>query len=61
MIDVSGPAGLERTPLQAFASLAGAVGVALLVPFAILAAGLPIALAGRGLLEVLAWLFAAIG
>ncbi len=60
VIDVSRPAGLERTPLQAFASFAGAVGVALLVPFAILAAGLPIAFAGRGLLELLAWLFPAL-
>jgi hypothetical protein len=56
VIDVSRPARFARTPLQAFASLVGAAGLALLVPLAILLVGLPIALAGRGVLEVLAWL-----
>jgi len=60
VIDVSRPHGSERTLLQAVVSLAGATGIALLVPFAILLVGLPIALAGRGLLEVLAWLVAAL-
>ena len=57
VIDVSRPYGSGRTLLQALISLAGAAGIALLVPFAILLVGLPIALAVRGLLEVFAWLF----
>ena len=60
VIDVSRPRS-ERTLIQALISLAGAAGIALLVPFAILLVGLPIALAGRGLLGILAWLFPAIG
>lgn len=47
----------ERTFLQGLASLGGATGIALLVPFAILLAGLPVVLAIRGLLEAVAWLF----
>jgi len=50
-----------RAPLQALVSVAGAAGIALLVPFAILLVGLPIALTVRGLLEVVRWLFPAIG
>ena len=61
VIDVSRPRRSERTLLQALVSLAGAGSIALLVPFAILVVGLPIALAVRGLLEVFAWLFPAIG
>ena len=61
VIDVSRSHGSERTLLQALVSLAGAAGISLLVPFAILVVGLPIALAVRGLLEVFAWLFPAIG
>jgi hypothetical protein len=61
VIDVSGPYPSGRTPLEMLISLAGAAGVALLVPFAILLAGLPIALAVRGLLEVFPWLFPGIG
>jgi hypothetical protein len=61
VIDASRPHGSERTLLQALVSVAGAGGIALLVPFAILVVGLPIALAVRGLLEVFAWLFRAIG
>jgi hypothetical protein len=57
VIDVSRPLHSERTVLQALISLAGAAGIALLVPFAILLVGLPVALAVRGLLEALAWLF----
>ena len=60
VIDVSPPAGSERTRLDALVSVAGAVGVALLVPVAILVVGLPVVLAGRGLLEVIAWLFPAL-
>ena len=60
VIDVSRPSGSERTLLQALISLAGAAGIALLVPFVILLMGLPIALAVRGLLEVVAWLFPAL-
>jgi hypothetical protein len=61
VIDVSRPNGSERTLVQALVSLAGAAGIALLVPFAILAVGLPIALSVRGLLAVVVWLFPAIG
>ena len=38
-------------------SLAGAAGIALLVPFAILVIGIPVALTVRGLLEGIGWLF----
>ena len=44
------------TPVEAITSLAGAAGIALLVPVAILLAGLPIVLVIRGLLEFLLWL-----
>lgn len=60
VIDVSRSYGAERTLLQALTSFVGAAGIALLVPFVVLLAALPIALAGRGLLEVLAWLFPAL-
>jgi hypothetical protein len=59
VINVSPRLGSEPTLRQALMSLAGASGIALLAPFAILLVGLPIALAGRGLIEVLAWLFPA--
>jgi hypothetical protein len=61
VIDVSRPHGSERTLLQVLVSFAGAAGIALLVPFAILVVGLPIALVVRGLLEGVVWLFPAIG
>jgi hypothetical protein len=61
VIGMSHRYGSERTLLQALISLAAAAGIALLVPFAILLVGLPIALVARGLLEVLVWLSAAIG
>jgi hypothetical protein len=61
VIDVSRPHGSERTLIQVLVSFAGAAGIALLVPFAILVVGLPIALVVRGLLEVCVWLFPAIG
>lgn len=37
-------------------SLAGAVGIVLLVPFVILLVGLPIAVVVRGVAEAIAWL-----
>jgi hypothetical protein len=40
------------------ASLAGAAGIALLVPFVILLVGLPVALVVRGVAETLSWLLA---
>jgi hypothetical protein len=58
VIDLARP---DLTLVQALLSLSGAVGLALLVPFAILLVGLPVALAVRGLLEVVLWLFRAIG
>jgi hypothetical protein len=60
VIDLSRPYGAERTLLQALTSVLGAVGLALLVPLAILLVGLPIVLAVRGLVELVAWLFRAI-
>ena len=51
----------ERTLPQILASLAGATGVVLLVPFAILLVGLPVALAVRGVLEAIQWLLGVIG
>ena len=57
ILDVSRPSSGERTFLQGVVSLAGAAGIALLVPFAILLVGLPVVLAVRGVLEVIGWLF----
>ena len=57
IIGVSGPIGAGRTFFKGVVSLAGAVGIALLVPFAILLVGLPIALSVRGVLELSGWLF----
>jgi len=57
IIDVSGRARAGRAFLQGLVSLAGAAGIALLVPFAILIVGLPIALSIRGVLELFGWLF----
>lgn len=42
--------------LQALASAASGAGIALLAPIAVLLIGIPIALAVRGLLEVVFWL-----
>ena len=50
------PIGREQTFMQALLSLAGAAGITLLVPFAILLVGLPVALSARGLIEAIAWL-----
>jgi hypothetical protein len=60
-VHVSPPHDSERTLLQALASLAGAAGIALLVPFAILLIGMPIALAVRGLVEVFTWFLSVAG
>jgi hypothetical protein len=54
VIDVSRPTRGGRTFLQGLVSLVGAAGIALAFPFVILLVGLPIALAVRGLLEVVA-------
>ena len=59
VIDVSLPR-TRRTFLQGLVSLAGAAGIALLVPFAILLIGLPIALVVRGIAEAIGWLLARI-
>ena len=55
--DVSRPTSEGRTFLQGLVSFTGAAGIALVVPFVILLIGLPIALAVRGLLEVVGWVF----
>ena len=55
VVDVSRPTSQGRTFLQGLVSLTGAAGIALAVPFMILLIGLPIALAVRGLLEVVGW------
>jgi hypothetical protein len=47
-----------RTFLQGLASLAGAAGIALLVPFVILLIGLPVALAVGAVAEAIGWLLA---
>ena len=57
VIDVSRPSLGEQTFVDALVSLAGAAGIALLVPFAILVIGTPVALTVRGLLEAIGWLF----
>jgi len=56
IIDVSRPSA-DGTFLQGLVSLAGAGGIALLAPFAILMVGVPIALSIRGVLELFGWLF----
>lgn len=55
VVDVSRPTRGGQTFLQGLASLAGAAGIALAVPFVILLIGLPVALAVRGLLEAVGW------
>ena len=57
IVDLTERGRPTRTLRQALASSVGAAGLALLAPFAILAVGLPVALAGRAVLEVLAWIF----
>ena len=46
-----------RSCVQLLMSFFGAMGVALLVPFAILLIGLPVALAVRGIIDVVGWVF----
>jgi hypothetical protein len=58
--DVPRANGGGRTLIQSLLSLAGAVGIALLVPFVILLVGLPVALAVRGTVEAFSWLLALI-
>lgn len=57
-IDSSREEGAERTFLQVVISLAAVGGIALLVPFAILLVGIPIALVIRGVVEGLQWIVA---
>ena len=56
VIEVSRPT-LENGLVDPLVSLAGAAGIALLVPFAILVIGTPVALTVRGLLEAIGSLF----
>jgi hypothetical protein len=60
VIDVFRPATNERTFLKGLISLAGAAGIALLVPFVIPLIGTPIALGVRGVIEAASWLVALI-
>ena len=53
--------GSTRTFAQSLVSLAGAASVTLVVPLAVLAVGVPLALVVRGLLEVGRWFVALIG
>src|SRR3954469_12331129 len=50
----------QRTFIDALTSLTAAGGLVLLVPFAVLLVGVPIALVVRGLLEAVRWLLALI-
>jgi len=56
VLDVSLPP-TERTVVQMLISLAGATGLALMVPFVILLIGLPFVLLFRGLLHAISWVF----
>jgi len=56
ILDVSLPRDTGRPFLRALASLAGAAGIALLVPIVILLVGLPVALVVRGIAEAVGWL-----
>jgi hypothetical protein len=58
IIDVSRPHA-EPTFLQSVVSFAAAAAISLTIPFVVLLIGLPFALAIRGLLEAIAWLFGA--
>lgn len=55
VIDASRPM-TTRTFVQGILSLAGAVGIALLAPFAVVLVGLPVVAGARALLEAIAWL-----
>jgi hypothetical protein len=56
VVTFSGGSRGPRTPIQQLATLAGAMGVALLVPVAILVVGLPVVLLVRGIVEAITWL-----
>ena len=56
VLDVSFPPDTRWPFLRALASLAGAAGIALLVPFVILLVGSPVALAVRGIADAIGWL-----
>ena len=58
VVDVALPRYPTRSFLQRLGAVAGAAGLALLAPLAILLVGLPIALAVRGLVEAASWLLA---
>ena len=58
VLDVSLPRDTGRSFLRVLVSLAGATGIALLVPFVMLLIGLPVALAVRGIAEAIGWLLA---
>jgi hypothetical protein len=58
ILDVSLPPHTRRPFLRSLASLAGAAGIALLVPFVILLVGVPVALVVRGVAEAIGWLLA---
>ena len=55
---VRGPLSVERTFSESLMSLAAACGIVLLVPFAILLVGVPMALIVRGVIEAFTWLLA---
>jgi hypothetical protein len=57
VIDVSRPASAERTVVQSLVSVAAAGGISLLVPFAVVLVGSPVAISARGVIETFAWLF----
>ncbi len=58
VIDTSREGTGDMTFVDIVISFAGATGIVLLVPLAILLVGLPIALSVRGVVEAFAWLFA---
>ena len=51
----------RQTAAETLVSLVGAAGVVLLFPIAVLAVGVPLALAVRGLLEAARWVLSAFG
>ena len=57
VVDVSLPRDRGRPLVQGLTSLAGAIGIALLAPFAILLVGSPVAVAVRALIDGIGWLF----
>ena len=61
VIDVSVPRPSRGPLVEVLGAVAGAVGVVLLVPWIMLLITLPIALAVRGVAEVIGWLVAGSG